>query len=115
MTQRWDDYLRKPITEEGLAGIRLGDPLNAVLAALGPPRKRRSGKVPAERMEILEYTGVAVIFHDGVVDGVVDGLIAEQPYVGESAEHLRVGMTWRELVGRFPHVYFSERYVWCIP
>lgn len=101
------------ITPLGLAGVSVGENLEAVVARLGPPMiRRRDSDSPDEDIEILEYRGFAVI----AVDGLVDGLMALEGYRGETIGGVYVGMPWTDLLARYPGVRFEEvRFAWRIP
>ncbi len=101
------------ITPLGLAGVSVGENLEAVVARLGAPLIRRpDSESPDEDVEILEYPGFAVI----AVDGLVDGLMALEGYRGETLGGVYVGMPWTDLIARYPAVYFEEgRFAWRLP
>jgi hypothetical protein len=108
-----DIVLDLAITPLGLAGVSVGEDVEAVVARLGPPMIRRpESDSPDENVEILEYGGFVVI----AVEGVVDGLMALEGYRGETLGGVYVGMPWSALVARYPGVHFEEgRFAWRLP
>ena len=101
------------ITPLGLAGVSVGESLDAVVARLGAPTIRRpDSDSPDENVEILEYGPFVVI----AVDGVVDGVMALEGYRGETLGGVYVGMPWTDLLARYPGVFFEEgRFAWRLP
>ena len=102
-----------PITPLGLAGIYVGEDVEAVVARIGDPITRGpSSQAPDEKMEFLEYGPFAVVGYDGRVDA----LWALEGYRGETVGGIGVGMPWLELVRRCPDIAFNEeRAAWCVP
>ena len=63
-------------------------------------------------MEVLDYGTFLVC----LIHGRVEDVIALRGYVGETNDGLRVGMSWRELLTRFPDVFCDEmQRVWRLP
>ncbi|MBI5285356.1 MAG: hypothetical protein HY874_09705 [Chloroflexi bacterium] len=108
-----DSVLDLAITPLGLAGVSVGENLDAVVARLGPPMIRRpDSDSPDENVEILEYGGFVVI----AVEGIVDGVMAIEGYRGETLGGVYVGMPWTDLLARYPGLYFDEpRFAWRLP
>ncbi|TAK69331.1 MAG: hypothetical protein EPO22_01980 [Dehalococcoidia bacterium] len=101
------------ITPLGLAGIYVGEDVDAVVERIGEPITRGpSSQAPDEKMEFLEYGPFAVVGYDGRVDA----LWALEGYRGETVGGIGVGMPWTELLRRCPDIAFDDyRLAWCVP
>jgi len=102
-----------PITPLGLAGIYVGEDVEAVVARIGEPQVRRPVSEDLDDdMESLEYGPFAVIGRGGRVFA----LWALEGYLGETLGGIGVGMPWTELLRAAPGVTFDERkYAWTVP
>ncbi len=102
-----------PITPLGLAGIYVGEDVDAVVARIGEPEVRHSlSDAPDDTTDVLEYGPFVVV----AAGGRVDAVWALEGYRGETVGGVGVGMPWTELVWRCPDVAFDEeRAAWCVP
>lgn len=102
-----------PITPLGLAGIYVGEEVDAMVARIGEPLVRRPvSEILDEDLESLKYGPFAVIGRDGRVFA----LWALEGYRGRTLGGVGIGMPWTELVRRFPDVAFDEyRNAWRVP
>jgi hypothetical protein len=102
-----------PITPLGLAGIYVGEDVEAVVERVGTPMVRRPAtQAPDEDGEFLEFGPFVVV----ATAGVVDAVWALEGYRGRTIGGLGIGMPWTELVARFPDVFFDDhRYAWRLP
>lgn len=102
-----------PITPLGLAGIYLGEDVEAVVARIGEPGERHMATdAPDETVEILEYGPFAVMANSGRIEAVW----ALEGYRGQTIGGVGVGMPWMALMRRFPGVAFDEHHAaWSVP
>jgi len=102
-----------PITPLGLAGIYVGEEVDAVVARIGEPLVRRpASDAPREDSEFLEFGPFVVVGYRGIVDAVW----ALEGYRGRTLGGVGIGMPWTELLRRFPDVAFDEyRNAWRVP
>jgi hypothetical protein len=102
-----------PITPLGLAGIYLGEDVDAVVARIGEPEVRSPAPEDDEEgIETLEYGPFAVISRNGRVFA----LWALEGYRGETLGGIGIGMPWNALLRTAPGVAFDEqRYAWVVP
>jgi hypothetical protein len=102
-----------PITPLGLAGVYLGEDVEAVVERVGTPLERRPvTQDEDEDAEFLEFGPFVVVGKAGIVDA----LWAIEGYRGRTIGGVGVGMPWVLLAERFPDVYFDDwRYAWRLP
>ncbi len=102
-----------PITPLGLAGIYVGEDVEAVVARIGEPLVRRPvSESPEETMEFLEFGPFAVVGQAGRVHAIW----ALEGYSGRTIGGIGIGMPWNELARRFPGVAFdADRNAWRVP
>lgn len=106
-----EDALREPITNEALAGIRLGDSESQILAALGTPRTvqdvRNLEGVPT--MAAFDWGSVGIALS---ADRRAQHLAALSGYQGRGPFGIHVGMKWNELTSATPVAFEEEQLVW---
>ncbi len=95
-----------------IAGVRIGDTRDQVLAKIGKPSFARPGLRKPIYRERLHYAGLSVALEEFKVFMV----IAEVGYKGATKEGLRAGASWSELNQIYPNVAFYEtKMVWYVP